>query len=106
MKMHGRDLVSVDRVGLRDLKCMRCDKHAEVCDINDHEFALCEGCWLAWDIRESGLATKIDPQKARLDWETERSEGGRTNKRRLKRLAKLLGEAEATQDARTMSHGL
>lgn len=106
LKMHGRDLVSVDRVGLRGLKCMACGGQAEVCDINDHEFALCEGCWLAWDIRESGLAGQYDPEKEREKWLAGSYERERTSKRRLRKLARALAEAQETENARTMSHGL
>ena len=68
MKMHGRDMVSVDTVGEHPVSCVHCEfglncprmrKRAVLCDLRDPEFALCEDCWLRWDIRRSGLPAKL-----------------------------------------------
>ncbi len=68
MRMHGRDVVSVDTVEGAPKNCVHCQfglytprsrVHAVVCDLRDPEFALCEACWLRWDIRKSGLPAKL-----------------------------------------------
>jgi hypothetical protein len=56
VRMHGRNIVHIERVGLRHAECMKCGNPADVCDEIDHEFALCEACWLAWDMDMSGLS--------------------------------------------------
>ena len=68
MKMHGRDMVSVDTVEGAPKNCVHCQfglyapcsrVFAVVCDVRDPEFALCEVCWLRWDILKSGLPVKL-----------------------------------------------
>lgn len=68
VKIHGRNIVHISRVGLRYAQCMRCKHEADLCDEQDHEFALCEGCLLAWDLEQSGLADKWSPKLARHYW--------------------------------------
>ncbi len=66
MRMHGRDMVSVDAVGGSEHHCSVCTDRvarrrikAVVCDRLDPSFRLCEACWLRWDIRKSGLPAKL-----------------------------------------------
>ena len=66
MRMHGRDMVSVDVINGSDHRwsgCVDCVApyriKAVVCDRLDPSFQLCEACWLRWDIRKSGLPAKL-----------------------------------------------
>ena len=68
MRMHGRDMVSVDTVEGAPRNCVHCQfgiyaprsrVFAVVCDLHDPEFALCEACWMRWDILKSGLPAKL-----------------------------------------------
>ena len=66
MRMHGRDMVSVDTVGGSEHHCSVCTDRvahrrikAVVCDREDPGFRLCEDCWLRWDVRKSGLPAKL-----------------------------------------------
>ena len=66
MRMHGRDMVSVDTADVGEHHCSVCTDRvagrrikAVVCDREDSSFRLCEDCWLRWDVRESGLPAKL-----------------------------------------------
>ena len=70
MRMHGRDIVALDAVRALDARhdqCRCCDSRERadlLTDRLDTSWLVCEACWLAWDVAQSGLGART-AQRAR-----------------------------------------